>query len=419
LAKVPTTWPDTAAFDKAVQLGAFPSHGRLKEAVVEKRGGLMRRMEGANAVAYVLDSPRGAAVLRCFKKKPTPALHRRYEALEKWAARADAARSPVLADAVWVDEAVHIDGRWWPAVVMEHVAGESLRAHLASRLGHTEELNLLAGRWRSVLGRLDRDEVAHGDLQHDNIRIANGGRMRLIDLDAVWMAELSAEPPQEFGHPHFQHPERLRAGRWDRAVDHFSGLVIHLSILALAVDPGLWDDFHNEDNLLFTATDFEHPMASPLWFRLAASRSVPVRRLTALLDGACRGSMSQVPPPRALDDPEQQPGRSRTLPVPSSAPRSPAAPVTPAPGQTPVVLVPPVVAEPSSAPAAASVSPSAPTVADRPLAPASGAPPPVPAYASGASLPSARRPGTVRKILIGAAAALLLLLIALVLGAAL
>ncbi|MFD8227441.1 hypothetical protein ACFV16_25070 [Streptomyces massasporeus] len=367
----------------------------------------------------MLDSPRGATVLRCFKNKPTSALHRRYETLEKWAARADAARSPVLADAVWVDDAVHIDGRWWPAVVMEHVAGESLRAHLASRLGHTEELNLLAGRWRSVLGRLDRDEVAHGDLQHDNIRIAHGGRMRLIDLDAVWMAELSAEPPQEFGHPHFQHPERLRSGRWDRAVDHFSGLVIHLSILALAVDPGLWEDFHNEDNLLFTATDFEHPMASPLWFRLAASRSVPVRRLTALLDGACRGSMSQVPPPHALDDPEQQPGRSRTLPVPSSAPRSPAAPIIPAPGQTPAVPTSPVVAEPSSAPAAASVSPSAPTVADRPLAPAPGAPPQVPAYASGAWLPSARRPRPVRKVLIGVAVALLLLLIALVLGGAL
>ncbi|MGV9245338.1 protein kinase domain-containing protein [Streptomyces sp. NPDC003710] len=300
-----TSWPDITAFDKAVRSSAFHPHSRLGAAEVDRSAGLMRRMEGANAAAYVLKVPNGELVLRCFKDKPTLALQRRYQALAQWSARTardDESCTPVLAEAVWLPEAVNIEGRWWPAVVMEHVAGQSLRAHLESCRDQPEELNRLAERWLGVLDYLDRHDMAHGDLQHDNIRIGDGGRLRLIDLDAVWMAEISQDVPQEFGHPHFQHPERLQAHHWDRNIDRFSALVIHLSILAVGADPGLWDEFHNEDNLLFTAEDFAQPMARPLWFRLAASRSVHVRRLTALLDRACRASLGEVPSIRELAD---------------------------------------------------------------------------------------------------------------------
>ncbi|MGW2821924.1 protein kinase domain-containing protein [Streptomyces sp. NPDC001443] len=306
MSRPPTPWPDITAFDRAVQSSAFPPKSRLGAAVVDRSAGLTRRMEGANAAAYVLKAPEGELVLRCFKDRPAPALQRRYEALTRWAAAQgrdeDRRRPPVLADAMWLPEAVNIEGRWWPAVVMEHVAGRSLRAHLESRLDRPEELNRLAEGWLGVLDHLDRNDLAHGDLQHDNIRVTDGGGLRLIDLDAVWLTELSKDPPQEFGHPHFQHPERLQAHHWNRNIDRFSALVIHLSILAVAADPGLWDEFHNEDNLLFTAEDFARPMACPLWFRLAASRSLHVRKLTALLDRACRASLDEVPALEALTD---------------------------------------------------------------------------------------------------------------------
>ncbi|MFF3936905.1 hypothetical protein [Streptomyces phaeofaciens] len=443
MAESAPSWPDGAAFDKAVQLSAFPPHGRLDAAVVERNGGLMRRMEGANAVAYVLRTPEGALVLRCFKDTPTPALRRRYEELEKRAARAggaDAGHPWVLADARWLDEAVRVDGRWWPAVVMEHVAGESLRAHLEAHAGRREELTLLAGRWREVLARLDGHGLAHGDLQHDNVRIADGGRIRLIDLDAVWTAEFAGEPPRECGHPHFQHPERFRhperlpAGGWDREIDRFSALVIQVSILALAVDPGLWDDFHNEDNLLFTAADFARPMDGPLWFRLAASRSVEVRRLTALLDAACRGSLGEVPSFRVLDVPEPPlppAGSPLTLPLAATGhgtasgdraavgaapgpidarpPRVPAAPdviaPVPAPGTVPVPAF--VHNAPPLPPTAPEPAAPAPSRSHRPAYPGPFAP-----------RRPLSRPGSppARAIVIGAGVLLFLLLIALLVG---
>ncbi|MCX5167037.1 hypothetical protein OG616_03295 [Streptomyces antibioticus] len=417
----PPPWPDVAAFDTAVQRAAFPRHGRLAGAVVERRGGLMRRMEGANAVAYVLRASDGALVLRCFKERPTPALRLRYEALEKWAARADADAegSWVPADAEWVEEAVRIDDHWWPAVVMEHVAGDSLRAHLEARAGRREELTLLADRWRGVLAWLDGLGMAHGDLQHDNVRIEEGGRIRLIDLDAVWTSELSAEAPREYGHPHFQHPERLRDGHGDRTADRFSALVIQASILALAVDPGLWDDFHNEDNLLFTAEDFALPMATPLWFRLAASRSVEVRRLTALLDGACRGPLSEVPPFRELDAPEPtaasapSAGWTLTTPVPAPPIAPPLVPVPPAVPAPPTIPVVPSVPSMPSMPPVPTVVPEAPPpeAADRAAAP--GAEDRTIPFTR--PVPEARRGAPpARPVLIGAGLALLMLLAVLI-----
>ena len=53
----------------------------------------------------------------------------------------------------------------------------------------------------------------------------------------------------EVGHQHYQHPKR-EAQHFDEKLDRFSSLVIYLSLLALAEQPGLWQEYHDE-NLLF------------------------------------------------------------------------------------------------------------------------------------------------------------------------
>ncbi len=55
-------------------------------------------------------------------------------------------------------------------------------------------------------------------------------------------------------------------------MDTFAGLVVLVSLLALAHQPGLWSKYNNGDNLLFTADDFLAVGATPLWTDLGNDR---------------------------------------------------------------------------------------------------------------------------------------------------
>ena len=62
------------------------------------------------------------------------------------------------------------------------------------------------------------------------------------------------------GHKNYQHPKRT-AEDYDDYVDNFPALVVYLSLLALAADPGLWS-FYNDDNLILTNRDYANPSSS-------------------------------------------------------------------------------------------------------------------------------------------------------------
>ncbi|WP_051950965.1 protein kinase domain-containing protein [Actinacidiphila yeochonensis] len=339
MGRTDTRWPNSSQFDTAVQQAAFHPRGGLARATVSRTpNGLPRRFEGANAMAYLLVTPAGNSILRVFKQRPSSDVEGRYRALTRQAN----AGHPVFADARWLEKAVRIDGAWWPAVVMEYVEGQSLRAFVRAHLEDPRALEALADEWLRVVRLLAADGVEHCDLQHDNIKVGPDGRVRLVDLDAVWSRSLAAFTPNESGHPNYQHPERIRTSAWGPGTDPFSALVVLLSLRALAADPELWDDYHDDDNLIFTAAHFEQVMRDGLWFRLVSSRSLEVRRLTAQLARACGGRLSDVPGIAELAAPQvgQQvrpadwpvSGQSPAEPAPREAPPAPPAPPpTPAP----------------------------------------------------------------------------------------
>jgi hypothetical protein len=158
------------------------------------------------------------------------------------------------------------------------------------------------------------------------------GQLRLVDFDGVWIPQLAGQPPPtEYGHPNYQHPLHHN---WDRWLDTFSGLVIYLSLVALARDPGLWMALYNSKNLLFAKTDFFPPFTTETWKQLAALRDPQVDELARKLQECCNPLWVSN---RSLEATLEQPAAAPALPpVPAGQPwwqqrPAPGAP-TPAPG---------------------------------------------------------------------------------------
>lgn len=294
-------WPDDGQFEAAVARGSY-QHPRLtgivfdrESAVVSGQPGLdqagsgpLLHALGASAVVFFGRRGSQGVAVRCPTRDLGTAAARRYEHLA-----AHRAASPPLAaafaEAEWIDAGVEIGGIWWPVIVMERVEGRSLAGEVEHVLGkNPAALRGLAWDWAGFVAVLGAAGVAHGDLQQNNIFVTGDGRLKAVDLDDVWLPAVAHLVPDETGHRHYQHPRRQRDD-WGRTVDTFSALVIYLSLCALAVEPDLWERYHNGENLIFTDNDFAHPDQTALWDRLNSSPDQGVRRLVPLLRELCHG----------------------------------------------------------------------------------------------------------------------------------
>ncbi len=208
----------------------------------------------------------------------------RYQAIS---AHLRAHKSPIFATFEFVDDGIMVNGAWYPIVLMEWVAGESLLEHIAGLVKRrdTQGLRDLAERWVTLLQDLEALEVAHGDLQHGNIRVQSDGRLRLIDYDGMWVPALKGQQSLELGLADYQHPGRC-ADHFGPTLDRFSGAVVCTALLALCERPDLWRQHGSPDTLLFGARDFAQPNTSALIMEMSQSSGDSVRQAVDLLKTA-------------------------------------------------------------------------------------------------------------------------------------
>lgn len=282
-------WPMTLDYVSAVQSASSTFQiPQLRSARFIADGAGPRTIEGQRAVVFFADTDEGPLAVRCLKT-PLPGGAERYTALRHYLAQHPV---PALIRADWIEGGIQVKGNPWPVVTMERVAGPSLLTFVERNLGNPTRLRRVAVEWRALISELSAASIAHGDLQQDNIMLADERHLRLIDLDAVWIPTLThLSAPPERGHPNFQHPERTHRGYWGRYVDTFPALVIYISLLALAADPALFEDFNNDENLVFSDEDFLRPGESDVWHRLWASPDLEVRNLVSILERYCRTSV--------------------------------------------------------------------------------------------------------------------------------
>jgi hypothetical protein len=238
---------------------------------------------GTTAVVFKATVEGRPQALRFFTREDA-STRQRYTALNAWfterGLRAD------VAGCTWIDDAILVGGRRWPMVQMEWVEGSPLDQHVADLVEADDRpaLGTLAGRWRDLVGRAQAARFAHGDLQHGNVLVQGDGRLRLVDFDSSWIAPFAgAAPPSEVGHRNYQPANRV----WGPWMDTFPGLVIYLSLLALARDPGQWARFNDGENLLFRHDDYAPPHRTPAWDQVAQLHDPEVDRLAERLRACC------------------------------------------------------------------------------------------------------------------------------------
>ena len=104
-------------------------------------------------------------------------------------------------------------------------------------------------------------------------------------------------------------------------MDNFPALVIYLSLLALAADPGLWR-FNNDDNLILTRADYLDPANSECFRALKGSQAAAVSHLADYLERCCSMPVDQVPDLEEILSGAPQP----SSPTPSAPPVAPGPP---------------------------------------------------------------------------------------------
>ncbi len=245
--------------------------------------GIPMPASGNAAVVFKAGVAGEEAALRFYIREDASS-RERYTALGRHFA--DRGIDDCVARAMWVDDAISVNGATWPMVQMTWVDGRTLDAYVGHLAGtaNAGALSCLAGTWRTFIARLQTAEFAHGDLQHGNVLIDAASTLRLVDFDGSWIAPFrGGPPPNETGHPNYQ-----RTGReWGRWMDTFPGLVIYTALLALSRRPDSWSALHNGENILFSAEDFDPPFRTPTWQFLSGIRDAEVDIAVERLKRAC------------------------------------------------------------------------------------------------------------------------------------
>ena len=284
-------WPSARYFTEAIQCPAICfSHPALKNTLpAVDRLGMPLVTSGQFAYVYKLKSTNGGGdfAVRCFRGYLGDR-DQRYRAIQDhlW-------ETPVshLSEFSYASEGILVGGNRFPILFMNWIDGPTLDLYINEMLHRREVLLHLSEEWLRLVNGLQVAHVAHGDLQHGNI-IVEHGQLRLVDHDGIFVPKMEGWLASEVGHQHYQHPRR-GAHHFDEKLDHFSSLVIYLSLLALAEKPDLWQEYHDE-NLLFTKTDFADPDSSPL-FAKVREIGPEHARLTDALAAAAVGPPEDVP----------------------------------------------------------------------------------------------------------------------------
>lgn len=266
------------------------------------RGPYLHWGAGQFAVIYRCRTSSGHDLaLRCPLLPPSQDAAERCEALGRHFCQASWA-APYFVQFRFIPDAVYVKSAWLPVYEMEWVEGVDLGEFVRDRIRQDDRasLDLLAREWLLMLLRLQADGIAHGDLQHGNVLVtlskSGAPRLRLVDYDTVYVPDLCGRTLNTTGLPGYTHPAYLSGQErpYGREMDTFGGVVILLSLYALAHDPSLYGRF-SQENLLLSDIDLEHPHHSPAFLELLAMKDAVIPFLASILEQMCQNaSLSNV-----------------------------------------------------------------------------------------------------------------------------
>ncbi len=197
-------------------------------------------------------------------------------------------QAPFFISADYLSDGILVNGTRYPITKMSWVNGETLLKFIERNINNYSAIRAVGDQFQKMIAALESLGVAHGDLQHGNILVAND-RLVLVDYDGMYVPALAGLHAEERGHVNYQHPQRNNEFGPD--IDRFSALVIFLALKAIT--PKLWYEYSTGENLLFSQDDFRSPDTSRLFADL---ETVPdLRKLIQRFRVVCKNRLTSVP----------------------------------------------------------------------------------------------------------------------------
>ncbi len=273
-----STWPTAVDYRDALQHPGLAFKDPVLQAgkIEVNKLGVPRARSGAFANVYKLTSGSRTIAARVFLY-PEKEREGRYHAITD---HLSSQRPSSIVSFNYSAEGIRVNGGWFPLVTMDWVSGVSLGNWVRDRVyaRETDALLQMAERWGKLLEDLRTANIAHGDLQHDNVMVV-GNEPVLVDYDCMCVPALVGRQQLENGKPAYQHPLRKQQPL-TLQLDNFSAWIVLIALRALAIDLSLWEryvDATGNEALLFTEADLTNPDTSPLWSELLACPDAEVQ----------------------------------------------------------------------------------------------------------------------------------------------
>lgn len=257
---VRSSWPSPQDFDEALQTPELSfADQELRFGIVETNAlGLPRPICGSFASVYKVAAGNRTYAVRCFLHS-VQGQHERYVQIARFIRQKKLAWT---ASFDYQHEGIKVNGRWFPILKMEWVAGETLERYVSRHVHDKEVIERLIERFLNMCREADLAGIAHGDLQHGNILVLPDGHILLVDYDGMYVPEMAGLCSNELGHRNYQHPER-RAEHFGPELDNFSAWGVYVSLKAISIDPSVYRRLRGGDDcLLFRRQDFDDPVNS-------------------------------------------------------------------------------------------------------------------------------------------------------------
>jgi hypothetical protein len=261
------SYPQITDYHEAIQhpAQAFIDPDLKQGAVAENNLGLPLVMSGGFALTYAVTTPRRKCAVRCFHRE-IPAIQQKYDATSK---KLRALAIGCFVDFDFQQSGISVRQRVFPIVRMDWVEGDTLGIWLDKNFNNPRALEKARTDFVAIARFLEREGIAHGDIQNGNVMVADG-EIKLIDYDGMFVPGMHPGNGSETGHRHFQHPGR-RVSNFGPGMDRFSFIALDLSLRALIEDRSLYSKFREGgETIIFKANDFADPQNSEIFRRLLA-----------------------------------------------------------------------------------------------------------------------------------------------------
>lgn len=279
-------WPMIQEYSGAFQnLHLHMLDPELKRGSVELDNlGLPRSISGNFACVFKVFTRNNVYAVRCFYNSKIADLQKRYQTISN---HLSSVKLPFFVKFTYEQQGIRIGGEEYPILKMAWAEGEVLNRFINKNLGNKNLLETCAKKFIECVAEMQKNKIAHGDLQHGNIKVSLNPKtssinVYFVDYDGLYVPGLTGSLAPESGHSNYQHPERMDK-HFNEKLDNFSALVIYMSILAVADNPNLWKRYNDDECIIFTKNDFKNPKQSKLFQELSKSNSEKVRKLTELL----------------------------------------------------------------------------------------------------------------------------------------